>query len=233
MKTEPIYVGIKYELTFTHMLLSSTPRLVEVITEFREVVGSRYTMTPADIFTTSGQLLSDWSVGYQLFAGNGTYTLRLDSFTCEVRNIRTSEDAERARDSIVLAEEALQKAIQDISIREAKVTFSHFFKSDNEVELERAMRAAGLPSNPINPDALGASAIEYWPSGRLSNEDAGWSSEYRLQEARFQQARAFFYLQATYVNGSAYPNAETRLNHVSDLVTGLQTGMGLDSRGER
>ena len=146
MATRPIYTTFTYELDFGKPVYSIIQNSVPILEAFYDALSPRFGLdASSQQVTSAATALSDFALQVSLFGGSGTFVIRLERFTCEIRNVLREEDLRTARDSVELAEGALKEAVPDLPIRSASVSSKVWLEVDDAETVANAALKAGQP----------------------------------------------------------------------------------------
>ena len=221
--TVPVRTRITYELDFGVPVYSIAENSVSILKAFYKALSPRFFLDASHQSLSSAAVLSDFVLRTSLFADNVVISLRLEKFTCELKNIVTEDDLKTVQDSVVLAEDALMKAVPELPIRSASIQVDSWLKSNGV----GAALKFGKPERDFNFARIGASGVEHWPTGKFWNEDEGWRAEYRIDRSAIENADLFYHLSVHYVGANQYASADARATHTESLSAGIMENLGL------
>lgn len=228
MATKPIFTTFTYELDFGKPVYSIVQNSISILEAFYDALSPRFGLdASSQQVTSAATALSDFALQVSLFGGSATFVIRLERFTCEIRNVLREEDFRTARDSIELAEGALTKAVPDIPIRSASVSSSAWLKVEDAESATIAALTAGQPETRFDLTRIGATRSEHWPIGNLWNDQDGWSANYRLERSSVEEADLFYACLVRYDRESKFASADRRMEHMTTIHDDILENLGL------
>jgi hypothetical protein len=208
-------------------LVGDFPRFIRAV---YQAFADRYPGVPVSAFKAlNSNTLSEVGILINLLEGRLDITLRVDQFSMQARNLRTSEETRFAQDCVLLMQDLINRLM---SRKESAVhlQIASWLRVDGgKDELVKKLNQITKPQRKTFDKArIGAEVMEHSAKVNFRNETAGWRLTVLAEPSELPEADLYLLRDYQFMPGGEFDTSESKLGFLetSSIVISEWLGIG-------
>ncbi len=207
-------------------LVGEIPRLIRAV---YQAFADRYPSVPVSAFKAlNSNTLSEVGLLISLLEGRVEITLRVDQFSVQATNLRTSQETRFAQDCVLLMQGFIDKSI---SPKEGAVNLriASWLRVDGGKDgLVKKLNQIAKPQRTTFDKArIGADTMEHSTKVNFRNEAAGWQLTIIAEPAALPDADLYLYRDYLFLPGGELDTSEKKLGFLETSSIAISEWLGI------
>jgi hypothetical protein len=196
---------------------------------FYTTLAPRYPFPTEHMAVNAASILSEWFIRIGLFGNLASLELRIDKMIFRFPQSGGSETLKIVKDTVVLAYDALRKAVPEVRFAQASFSLSAWLTLDGGTEAAQELLVKrAIPHSPIDPQQLGAQTVSYAPRVNVSNEPEKWNVQIVAEPSAIPLAHLFVGINLFLRDGTPYHSIDEQISFTEQLVPKVFASLGID-----
>jgi hypothetical protein len=222
-------LDVLHELSFVQPAFVLARNASEIVQIFHETIAPRYPIPPEHMAVNAASILSDLFIRIGLFGNLAALELRVDKMTLRFPQSHGPESIKIVKDTVLLAYDALRKAVPDVRFARALFSLGAWLVLDGGTEAaQKLLREHAMPSSLIDPIQLGGQTASYTLRANVPNPSEKWDVQIAAEPSAIPQANLFVQINLTFQDGTSYHGIDAQISLTEHLVPKIFASLGID-----
>lgn len=217
-----------YEVVFSRPAFNRVSSFVQIIEPIHDALSEELFIPPDAIRVENGNTIDSAVVSLNLTSPTCVMEARLNGYRAHFFELRNSNDIERAKRCMSLFETAASRFLQDGRPAIWKLRVPFWLAVDGGYEaIKNMIRRLTWRSDERDPFEVGATETRSVVRFESSNDEECWSVGIHLERSVLPNTHLFLDISAEYAVGSCYGDFDSRVEHVTGLVSAITNKLEL------
>jgi hypothetical protein len=222
-------LDVLHELSFAQPVFALAANASETMQNFYTTLAPRYPINTEHMGVNAANILSEWFVRIGLFGNVAALELRIDKMTLRFPQVIGSEAVKIVKDTVVLAYDALRKAVPEVRFAQASFSLSGWLTLDGGIEAAHEVLVnRAKPHSLIDPRQLGGETASYALRVNVSNEPEKWNVQIVAEPSAIPMAHLFVGINLLLRDGTPYDSIDEQISFTEQLVPKVFALLGID-----
>jgi len=222
-------LDVLHELSFAQPAFALARNASETMQTFYETIAPRYPISAEHMVVNAANVLSELFIRIGLFANFAALELRVDKMTLRFPQVGNAEDVKIVKDAVILAYDALRKAVPDVRFAQASSSLSAWLALDGGPEAaQKLLHEHAMPRSPIDPKQLGGQIASYTLRANVPNPSEKWDIQIVAEPSAIPQAHLFVLINSSFREGTSHHSIDEQISFIEHLVPKVFASLGID-----
>ena len=230
MKANVEWMNMTYDVEFAAPAFDLPSRSTNVLKAFYKTIHPHFPINTRDMRVDGGNLLSDVRVRVTLFNGNSVIDISVDRMSLVLNNLRTKEDLATCKDCISLSEEALQKSLPDVPVRNTTIKPVLFLElQGREQNASKHLSRLQEASIQLDLSPFGRAVQHPGVNLEVENSEEGWSTVFHAFRDQSKASALILSCHTIYRADGTLRGLENRMDHLERLLKAFLDSIDLET----
>ena len=226
-------IDVLYEAYFSRPAFALARSAPDVLQAFHESISPRYQILPEHMSVAPSNVLSDLSIRIGLLANAVVLEIKTQKMVVLSTNIRDRTNLRVLEDLIILAHEAREKVLPEVTDQVSRFGLSAWMTVKGGEEAARAALARSAePSLAFQTEPIGADSAVHHLKLALGNQAEKWRMMLLEEASALPGTDLFVSIDTSFEESGKYPRLTEQIEFLQERLPLALKGLGIDAKLE-